>query len=174
MCYAVIDLGKQRNGGTYPPKWRVLFCFELSKRIEEGPDAGRRFGVFRLYTNSSHEKSALIRDLTGWLGRVPKPGEDLEGVCVGRGACLNIRYRESKDGSRTYADIAAVNPPLDGFESWNPDNGKVNPEWRFPRFASRMRSEALEKAEDFPCDWDQLEQPADVAEAAPGNDMPPF
>ena len=31
-----IDLGKQQNGGTYPPQWRLLFCFELSKRLEEG------------------------------------------------------------------------------------------------------------------------------------------
>ena len=164
VCYAVIDLGKQQNG-KYPPKWRALFCFELSKRLENGSAEGQRFGVFRLYTNSSHEKSNLMRDLTAWLGKLPQPGEDLEELCVGTAACVNIRHREGKNGNGEYPEIVAINPPLDDFEPWEPENGKANPEWRFPRFATRMRTEALEKAEDYPSEWDQLEEE---------KTMPPF
>ena len=178
VCYAVIDLGKQQNG-AYPPKWRVLFCFELAKRIEEGDAAGQRFGVFRLYTNTSHEKSALMRDLTSWLGRMPDPGQDLEELCIGRGACLNIRHKERREGNNAVAAIVAVNPPLDGFETWVPENGRTNSEWKFPRFASRMRNEALEHPADFPCDWDQLgdgrmDMSAEPLQAVAEGEMPPF
>ncbi|MCF7855423.1 MAG: hypothetical protein K9N51_11545 [Candidatus Pacebacteria bacterium] len=160
VCYAVIDLGKQQSNG-YPAKWKLLFCFELSKKIESGSAEGQRFGVFKLYTNSSHEKSNLIKDLTSWLGRQLAPGEDIEKLCVGKAACVNIRHRQKKDGDRVYPFVVAVNPPLEGFEPWEPENGKGNHDWQFPAFASRMRGDALEPPEDYPDPLDQ--EPEDTA-----------
>lgn len=84
---------------------RFLFGFR-------GQD-GRTYRVqsfeFRI---SGSPKSNLFKFLTSWLGNPPKYGWD---YCElkGQGAMITVAHKQSRDGSKTYANIVGISPVID-------------------------------------------------------------
>jgi len=158
MCYAVIDLGKQRSRNEqYPkPKFQIAILFELEERMKEGNLAGQRFGTSIILTNSCHPKSALFKLCKAWLGIEINGETELDDVMIEQGALLLMRQEPSrKDPTKTYCNMVGTNPPMTGFVPWPLENGKEHPDWMYPKYLCQMRSEALEPPGDTGCRWEQ-------------------
>lgn len=58
---------------------------------------------------SGNPDSNLFRFLTSWLGRPPEYGVD---YCELKGepALITVAHRQSRDGTKTFANIAAISP----------------------------------------------------------------
>ena len=84
---------------------RFLFGFK-------GQD-GRPYKVqsfeFRI---SGSPKSNLYKFLTSWLGSPPKYGWD---YCElkGQGAMITVAHKQSRDGTKTYANLVGISPVID-------------------------------------------------------------
>jgi hypothetical protein len=108
ICYRYVDLGTQ--DGTYQGKPRkahkVMITWEL---CEEKMQDGRPFSISKTYTLSSHEKSALRKDLEAWRGAKFADEEiqrfDLS-TLMGKPCMLNVLHNEN--GERTYANVAGI------------------------------------------------------------------
>ncbi len=61
---------------------------------------------------SGSPKSNLFKFLTSWLGNPPKYGWD---YCElkGQGAMITVAHKQSRDGSKTYANIVGISPVID-------------------------------------------------------------
>lgn len=112
-CYRVIDLGTQETSWKGAPKLqkKVLLSFELlgDERMKDG----RPFSIHSRYTMSTSEKALLRHDLESWRGQ-PFTEEEVRSFQVakvlGKYAYGNIIHEKSKDGSKTYANIASIMP----------------------------------------------------------------
>lgn len=108
VCYEVLDLGTQDTTykGETKPKHLIWIGWETPM---ESMEDGRPFVIGRRYTLSSHENSALRRDLESWRGKA-FTDEDfgtfpIESI-IGKGCFLNVVH--SENGDRTYANVQAV------------------------------------------------------------------
>lgn len=128
-CFKVIDLGTHERvyqGESKGHQRKVWINWELpNEPVEvdgkELPAAvGKEFGL------SLHEKAALFKFLTAWRGK-PFTAEELKGFdllkLLGAPCLLNIVHEPSKDGSKTFANIASVSPLPKGM----PAPAQVNP-----------------------------------------------
>lgn len=61
---------------------------------------------------SGSPKSNLFKFLTSWLGHPPKYGWD---YCElkGQGAMITVAHKQSRDGSKTYANLVGIAPVID-------------------------------------------------------------
>lgn len=61
---------------------------------------------------SGSPKSNLFKFLTSWLGHPPKYGWD---YCElkGQGAMITVAHKQSRDGSKTYANMVGIAPVID-------------------------------------------------------------
>ena len=73
---------------------------------------------------SGHEKSNLVKFLTGWIGKPPRMDGSWD-YCemVGQGAMLNVAHRVSRKG-RTYADVQGIAGVIDQLAAQVPDASK--------------------------------------------------
>ena len=121
---------------------RFLFGFK-------GQD-GRSYRVqsfeFRI---SGSPKSNLFKFLTSWLGNPPKYGWD---YCElkGQGAMITVAHKQSRDGTKTYANIVGISPVIDQLKA------QVLPLEAFPQ---------------APAPGTQVSQPALQQPAAPAGDF---
>lgn len=112
-CYRVIDLGTQDTTYNGKPKLahKVLLTFEVLG--DEKMKDGRPFAISTRYTMSTSEKSLLRHDLEAWRGK-PFTEEEVRSfrvpVVLGKYALGNIVHEKSKDGTKTYANIASIMP----------------------------------------------------------------
>jgi hypothetical protein len=117
VCVGVIDLGTRETSfqGDDPYKRReVLLQWELvGLDAEERRDDGKPWIVSKTYTLSLSQKANLRKDLESWRGRPFTADElkafellDLEGIP----GHLNIVHVKSKDGQKTYANVAGLAP----------------------------------------------------------------
>ena len=77
---------------------------------------------------SGNPESNLFRFLNSWLGRPPEYGTDYCDL-VGEAALITVVHRQSSDGTKTFANIAAISPvpearkaevlPVDTFNNHN-------------------------------------------------------
>lgn len=106
---SVIDYGTQKVEFNGKPKdvHQVNIGYELL-----GPDAktseGQNFCLYQKYTLSSNKKAILMQHLGGWYGKDANDVE-LESI-LGKYGNLTVKHNESKDGSRTYANITSLSP----------------------------------------------------------------
>lgn len=114
VCVDIIDQGMKPNPfkpGTSQHKVDVAW------QIEETREDGKRFVVYKRYTASLSDKANLRHDLEGWRGRPftadELAGFDLESI-IGANCILNVVHKPSKDGTKTYANVAAVMPLMKG------------------------------------------------------------
>ena len=65
---------------------------------------------------SGSPKSNLFKFLTGWLGTPPKYGWD---YCElkGQGAMITVAHKQSRDLTKTYANIVGISPVIDQLKS---------------------------------------------------------
>lgn len=133
-CYEMIHIG------TIETEWmgekrlsnKVRIAWELpTELVVFNAEKGEQpFSISREFTLSMNEKSTLRAFLTAWRG---KPFNDIEAEnfdiskLLGVPCALNIIHVPSKDGSKTYANIASVAPIMKGVQM--PD--QINPSFEF-------------------------------------------
>lgn len=61
---------------------------------------------------SGSPKSNLIKFLTSWLGSPPKYGWDYCELKA-QGAMITVAHKQSRDGTKTYANIVGISPVID-------------------------------------------------------------
>jgi len=130
VCCYVEDVGYQQT--MFGEKRQIVIGFELNQRItQEGKFKGERFLISNTYTASLNEKANLHKHLVGWLGRALTPAEtkqyDISGL-RGKGVTVTILHRDSKDGTKTYANITALAPVMEGLEPMMVEL-KAVPDW---------------------------------------------
>ena len=128
-CIRIIDLGTQRieYNGEVKTQPKILIQWEILSQND--PDMqmsdGRPYIISRRYTASMHSKSQLANDLKSWRGRDFSPEEragfDIRNV-LGKTCLLSVSHEQSKDGQRTYANIAGIANKLKAFEPPPPAN----------------------------------------------------
>lgn len=111
-CYSMIQLGthKSEYQGQMKTRERVRITWELPTELRED---GKPFVIGAEYTLSLSEMGNLRSMLESWRGRAFNPDEleafdivkVLEVPCM-----INVIHSKSKDGSKTYANIATVSP----------------------------------------------------------------
>jgi len=73
---------------------------------------------------SGHEKSNLVKFLTGWLGKPPQMDGSWDYVEMkGQGAMLNVQHKVSRKG-RTYADCQGIAGVMEQLANQVPDASK--------------------------------------------------
>jgi hypothetical protein len=148
-CLSIVDMGMQvstftdpKTGKPKPPQHKVRLAFEL---CYERDQQDRPFVVSKQYTVSMHEKASLRKDLESWRGKSFSK-EELEAFdlanLVGKSCMVTVKHASSADGTRTYANIAAISgiakgmqppPELQGdplvFTLTDPWNRDALPNW---------------------------------------------
>jgi len=73
---------------------------------------------------TGHERSNLVKFLTGWLGRIPQMDGSWD-YCemIGQGAVLSVAQKVSRKG-RTYADVQGVTPVMEQLADQVPQAGQ--------------------------------------------------
>jgi len=117
VCYAVYDLGTHETSfeGHVKDVRRVMIAWELpDERMDwekDGETVDAACVISAKYTLSLHKKAKLRGVLECWRGQA-FTDEELAGFDVTKllGACCQVQvvHSTSKDGSRTYANVAAV------------------------------------------------------------------
>lgn len=166
--YRVIYLGTQRKtyDGKESQSQKVWVDFELPKEVVEYEDketkekktfirsAGAEF------TLSLSEKGKLLPIIQGWLGRSLTSDElksfDISSF-LGKPAFITITHQTGKNG-KTYANITAVAPVMDGYTMPSPVNTPVEigkEQWHGKLFASLP--EFLRKKIEESNEWRMIE-----------------
>lgn len=110
VCFQVIDLGTQQVewSGQVKKQRKIILGWELPN---EKMDDGQPFMISSRYTFSSFERAKLMLHLNSWRGRPFTDEEygsfEMENL-IGKGCFLNLIHEPSKDGSRTYCNIASI------------------------------------------------------------------
>ena len=117
-CFAVIDLGTQKNRFDGSESHKVVLGFELGTRMR---DDNKPHVIYKRYTLSHHKKSMLRKDLEGWYNRSfsteelnAAGGFDLSRL-INRPAFLNVTHEAGKEGN-VFVNISAVGPLPEGMD----------------------------------------------------------
>ena len=119
VCVDITDLKKVNTQYGEQEKFRIVFEIDLEQRTKiDGKDGVRPWAVWsKGFTLSLHEKSGLRKFIRGWIGRDLTEEEDtlfdLDSL-LGKPAFLVITHEPSKDGTETFANIAAITPHKQG------------------------------------------------------------
>ena len=184
-CYKMVDVGTQTITSQFGTKEsRQIYLYWELLADDEGEevrmDDGQPFSIFNSYKLSMHQKSNLRKHLEAWRGKkfTEEEAADFDlSKLLGQACKLQIVHTDSKDGQRTYANIAAIMTSkkkpegvneLVSFSISDPDMEVFNdlPEW-----LQNKIEESPEWQED---DDDSEEQaapaaPAKTAKAVPAN-----
>jgi hypothetical protein len=131
VCVNVFDIGDQMGyGGKI--QHQIVVLWEIDALQTKGERVGKRFLLTKKYTLSLNEKAHLRHDLESWRGRPFTPEElagfDVEKV-VGINCLLNIMEETSKTG-KTWSNVKAVTPPMQGQERLVAETDKTFvPKW---------------------------------------------
>ena len=133
VCYGVIDVGTPPQvAGGFPSRRKVLLQFELphvrGEFTVDGVTKDCPRVISESYTLSTDKKSNLRKQLAAWRGKDFTEDEaksfDVAKVC-GAMALLSIVHKPSRDGSKVYANIAAIMKPMAGTERVKPENPAI-------------------------------------------------
>lgn len=127
-CYRFIDLGSHEQkyqGESKGLKRLVMIGFEL---VDEFMSDGRPFSIHKRYTWSTHEKSAMRKDLESWRGAKFNENDFGEGGfnvrnLLGVPCTLTIVHQEN--GDSTYANIASIGKVMKGIQLPDQTNPSV-------------------------------------------------
>jgi hypothetical protein len=124
-CFKVIDLGTQELDYMGEIKFlpKIMVTWEILDDKVKMAD-GRPFAISKQYTLSLHEKSNLYKDLVAWRGK-SFTKEELLGFDISKllGAYCQIQvvHNDSKDGTRTYANVNTIMGTKDRPKGVNPE-----------------------------------------------------
>lgn len=130
VCYGVHDIGWHVNGFG-KKQHLIIICWEITETIKsEGEYKGKRFVISNRYNLSLHEKSILAKHLTAWSGQPLESlyNLDLEKL-IGGNCMINIVHNTSKDGQKTFANVASIMKLPQGMEKIAPENGPEPADW---------------------------------------------
>lgn len=135
VLVGVYDVGAQ-EGFQGKIQRKVVFAWEVSARDTKG----RNFVLFERLTNSSHEKSTMVKRFGSLVGRAPTAEESKDGfddaLMVGKSCLVNVVASDKEDG---WPYIDNVMPMPTGMEPHR-QKGVYNEE---PRYVVKMRESAL-------------------------------
>lgn len=148
-CYKMVDVGTQTSVGQFGTKenrtiyiyWELLQTADGEEVKMENGD--QPFSIFSSYTLSMHPKAKLRKHLDSWRGKkfTEDQAKDFDVTQLLDKFCLlQIEHSESKDGTRTYANVVGImttKKKVDGvneissFNIESPDMEVFNdlPEW---------------------------------------------
>jgi len=130
VCCYIEDIGYQKT--PWGEKRQLIVGFEIAQRIsQEGDYKDKRFVLSNTYTASLNEKANLRHDLEGWLGRSLSAQEVKQfdiSTLRAKPATVTIRHKTNEASGKTYANIVAVAPLMEGAEAMTVELEKV-PDW---------------------------------------------
>jgi hypothetical protein len=144
ICVFVVDIGTH----IYQTQWgekeqhKIVFCWEIEEKIQNGEYAGKPFMMSQRYTFTLFAKGNLSKMLESWFAKkisdeVRKNGFDLEKL-IGRRCTLNLI--ESDDGR--YVNVAQVLPP-------NSANKLIQACTILPIWINKLIDTSIEKQKEF-------------------------
>lgn len=115
ICYGVIDLGTHENKVFGGESHKVLISWELpdcrGQFEKDGVEQDLPRVISNRYTLSLNEKANLRKALESWRGR-KFTSEELQGfdlrAVLGAACQIQVVHKQSKDGQRTFANVAAI------------------------------------------------------------------
>lgn len=119
LCYRFIDLGSHEQkyqGESKGLKRLVMIGFEL---VDEFMSDGRPFSIHKRYTWSTHEKSAMRKDLENWRGAKFNDADFGEGGFNVRnllGVPCTLTIVHNENGDSTYANISGIGKVMKGIQ----------------------------------------------------------
>lgn len=147
-CYKMVDVGTQTETSQFGTKEnRKIYLYWELLADDEGEEIrmedGQPFSIFNSYKLSMHQKSNLRKHLEAWRGKkfTEEEAADFDlSKLLGQACKLQIVHADSKDGTKTFANIAAIMTSkkkpegvneLVSFSVENPDMEVFNdlPEW---------------------------------------------
>lgn len=116
-CYSMIEIGtvKENIMGQEKILTKVRIGWELpeERRIFTQDKGEQPFVISKEYTLSMNEKANLRKDLESWRGKGFSE-DDAKGFDItkllGVTCMLNIIHKQSKDGTKTFDNIAGIMP----------------------------------------------------------------
>ena len=145
-CVSMVDLGTQKNtfDPSKPDRRMVRISFELADELRED---GKPFLVSQKFALSMHEKSSLRKQLQSWRGK-PFTEEQAKrfdiSVLLGIPCLLNVIH-STKEGGKTYANIASLSPLVKGMSA----PAQVTPTLEFSLEAGDFDQLVYESLPDF-------------------------
>jgi hypothetical protein len=131
ICYSVIDIGTQPSFGNFPARRKVKIVWELpNEKIEVKSKDGHGTvqmprAISKDYTLSTDRKANLRHDLESWRGK-PFTADEIKafdvGTIIGANCQLSVVHKPSADGTKIYANIAAIMPLAKGMVKLSPEN----------------------------------------------------
>lgn len=120
-CYQMIHVGtnKETIQGTEKilNKVRIAWEFPTELHVFKEEMGEEPITISKEYTLSMHEKSTLRKDLKSWRGKDFTEEEakafDVTKL-IGVPCMINVIHKKSKDGTRTYEEIASISPLMKG------------------------------------------------------------
>lgn len=114
VLVALIDLGTHQRTAKDPKKGErtydahdVYLCWELVDQPQPGLGVNHTIGD--QFTLSFHEMGRLRKLAEGWRGRKYNEGDDIDYTkFLGHACMVNVTHKASKDGKKTYHNIAGV------------------------------------------------------------------
>lgn len=157
-CYGMIHIGTvtEKNAmGELQTLNKVLIDWELplEKAVFNEEKGEQPFVFSKDFTLSMNEKANLRKLISSWRGKALSDSEandfDITKL-VGKECMLNIVHKASKDGTKTYANLAGVTPLPKGLEcpkqinptrvldydNWNQEVFLSLPEWLASKISS--------------------------------------
>lgn len=116
-CYSMIHLGtiEETILGTVKKLNKVRVTWELPTELKvfKEENGEQPQVISKEFTLSLHEKATLRNFLKNWRGKDFTEDEaksfDIEKL-IGAPCMVNITHKQSKDGSKTYAEIGSISP----------------------------------------------------------------
>lgn len=149
-CYGMIEIGTVDEVimGEKKQIHKILIDWELPNEtaVFKEENGEQPFVYSKDFTLSMNEKANLRKMITAWTGKQMNDAEaeafDVTSL-IGQSCMLNIVHNKSKDGTKTYANLAGVTPLPKGFacppqvnpsrlleyENWNQEVFMGLPAW---------------------------------------------
>ena len=128
-CYQMIHIGTNEENiqGTTKTlnKCRIGWEFPNDLHVFNEDQGEQPIVLSKEYTLSMHEKSTLRKDLKSWRGKDFTEDEarafDVTKL-IGVPCMINIVHKKSKDGTKTFEEVASISPLMKGQEMPDPIN----------------------------------------------------
>ena len=161
-CIRVIELGTQKSifSGKVKIQAKLMIIWELHGVNQEN---GKPHIAAKHYTASLNEKANLVADINGWYGKNINTDEFNLRDLLGKPCAINIAHKPSKDGTRMYAEVKSVSPPMSGAVIPEPQTKPAafdlsEPDWAlFSEFSDHTR-DTIRKSPEYA----QLDLPVDA------------
>lgn len=160
ILVAMIDLGTQKESyqGEEREVRQVFLVWELT--AEQMPGSTFNHVLGKVYTLSFHEKAGLRKLAEKWRGKAYNAEDEIDyGAMVGKPCLLTVEHKQSKDGERTYANLAGVSPVPKGLAvppakrpqtAWEIAGGSLErlPDW-LPRIYGEPVADVVRRAPEL-------------------------